>query len=87
MDMLKLKKVLKDQEWNWFTSAHFVTRKEKYMIRNLMTILIATLFLNQCAGISTTDVGLAVVQELMDSDRSKITNINQCYDRKDKCIK
>jgi len=52
-----------------------------------MTILIATLFLNQCAGISTTDVGLAVVQELMDSDRSKITNINQCYDRKDKCIK
>ena len=42
-----------------------------------MSILILTLCLSHCSTIDTADVGLAIIQEYMASDKMKITNLEQ----------
>jgi len=51
-----------------------------------MSILILTLCLSHCNTIDTADVGLAIIQEYMASDKMKITNLEQCLNKDNMCI-
>ena len=56
------------------------------MIKSSMSILILTLCLSHCSTIDTADVGLAIIQEYMASDKMKITNLEQCLNKDNMCI-
>ena len=66
MAMVRLSFQLKKIVCQWLHNARFVIQKEKYMIKNLMSILILMMSLSHCSSTDYINLGAALFSGMED---------------------